>query len=388
MEIKKFEQLKSTFENVEFSERYRVINKFLSVFSYFGHGASVVIGFYFIYSVLMSAAGSHLPPGYAPSVIGGISVTFLVLFELLKRYLFNQASFEMVRARVAQWTASTVALLVFSSVVVGVSVYFGLSGAAMFSEDGSAAKTELRSGIKAARDSVGEIYNAKIASAELLLKEASERRSAAYERYRAAEGQLSSADDVRAARAAVSREEAALKRMTAEQAQRSAEVDTLRVQLDRAQQSAEKAASSVASVEVGKSESNQTKFVFIVAFVETLILIGIWFSNFYDWRSYTEGKLLMQRDPKLQTWKNYSMLLSFAYKEGKIGPGDLLISSAKVHEMSKIEGLSVSENYVKQFFTILRHLDAWEQTNDKKMRCKIEYAAAKEAIKNRLKVKE
>jgi hypothetical protein len=80
-------------------------------------------------------------------------------------------------------------------------------------------------------------------------------------------------------------------------------------------------------------ESDQTLF-FIIAFsIEMIIILGIYFRQYYDFHIY----LIHEKDLEeiYRKINNYKLLLKFIYKNGELGIGDAIISVTKLKETIK-----------------------------------------------------
>ena len=87
-----------------------------------------------------------------------------------------------------------------------------------------------------------------------------------------------------------------------------------------------------------KNKSNSFFFVIISTLIELAILAGVYFNEYYKFRSYDEFKKKIERDPNFQKWYNYNEVLNIIYKsDTKIN--DKLPSGKIIQDLCKINGI-------------------------------------------------
>lgn len=367
MDLKKYEKLKQKFENVEFSSRFKLINRYLINFSYFGHLGSILVGFYFIFTIFKNAIGPHLPSAMSGYTEAIAAVIFLILFEMVKRYVFREMTFEAIRKPLDEWKRGVWIQIAISLVVVSISFYFGISGAAMFSDQTDEIKEEVKTSVVAEADSIRKIQNKEIAALKLEIKGRQERIQKVNERI----------DDLndRIIESTYAWQQAQLRQQLKQDQklveQYDVEIKDLRAEIDSTEKQftaqidrLEKKKTEDSLSEVSEAENNTLKFIFIVFFIESIILVGIYFHNLYDFLSYKEGKELMDNDEKYQLWIVFSELLRYVYQEGNLDTGDKSVSQSKVIELTKINGSNISKAQVDQLFQILIYLQILEPNSN------------------------
>ena len=63
----------------------------------------------------------------------------------------------------------------------------------------------------------------------------------------------------------------------------------------------------------GENKSNSFFFIMISLLIELIILAGIYFNEYYKYRSYVDFKLKIDQDPNFQKWHNYNAFLDILF---------------------------------------------------------------------------
>jgi hypothetical protein len=72
--------------------------------------------------------------------------------------------------------------------------------------------------------------------------------------------------------------------------------------------------------------------------IEILILSGVYFNQYYIYRSYDDYRKKIEKDPNFQKWVNYNIVLDVIFSsETKIN--DRLPSNKTIQELCKVNGL-------------------------------------------------
>ncbi len=398
MEIEKFERLQEEFEHENYEKKNWAIKLILDIASYFGHVASISVGYFFIYKVFMDAAGDELNTG----LIIISSIVFLALLELLKRVIFNRASFEIITKPFKKWTKEIWMLLVFSIGIVFVSFYFGLSGAMRFADKNEKIMLNRDKEIAVIDSNIKIKYATELSLLNSKLKGIETDRQQLQNEITQANTQITKLNNDKS-----NEENAYLKSMlqsqlNAETQRRdklktemsllvqtvSAERDSIESKIERDKQPLIKKLDSE-YVEKQKTNSNSSiKFIFLIAIIETLILIGIYFKNIYNFSSYYEQKNNNTNSNNYQLWKTYATLLNLAYQNGKLNENDKCIAAAKVALIVKTKNNNITDKQIREFFDLINFLSIVEvHTSNKYRTIMVPYEEAIKRIQEHLNIK-
>lgn len=367
LNLENYEKLQSEFENENYSKKYNLIYKFLHVFSYFGHIASIFVGFFFIYKLMYDAAGDELNS----IVIATISGLFLTLFEFLKRYTFNLASFEMITKQYKSQNSQIQYLITFSMILVSISFYFGLSGAQRFSDkegkitnNSEVELLKIDSLVKSKYANELQIINVRLTSVQKerdqILKEVENINKSidklSNKKLNEENSQIQSTIQNQINNEISRRDKL---KMDADNIIKniSADKDSLQKKIDLDKKPmVDKLNLSILEKQKTNTDSS-LKFIFVVAFIETMILIGIYFANVYRFNSYKELKTNVKSDVKYQQYVWVEKLILFVYQSGTLKVGDKSVSSKNVFNLAQMQYPKLTEKNVQDLFSVLVYLN-------------------------------
>ena len=96
-------------------------------------------------------------------------------------------------------------------------------------------------------------------------------------------------------------------------------------------------------------------FVILSCLIEISILAGVYFNNYYRFRSYNDFKFKVERDPNYQKWELYDSILDVIYtKNTKVN--DKLPSSKNIEDMCKVNDLTILSKDLTEFLKLASSL--------------------------------
>lgn len=350
MKLEEFEKLETAIKKQNFYESYKGINSLLFYLSILGNIASVFCGIFFLAKLILGSV-TVLTNIY---VIYTISFILLTCLELLKRDIFAKFSIEFIRYK--SFVKKEVAILSFFSLfVVFFSFYASLSGAKEFSSKSEHLELEQKTIVTNYNDSLNKIASDKILAINKeidVLKQKDESKDKEQTELEGLERltsqQKNRVKDLKAERLLLKEDISKSK----------AQIDTIQAQTKR--DIAAYTALSSNDIDKQKEQNSSNSFTFIVisTIIELLILIGIYFNKNYGFKSYEEFKNKYNNDPSFQRWKLTNSLVEALYMNGpKVG--DKALSATSLHDVSKINGATVTAKEVQdaiKLFTALKIL--------------------------------
>jgi hypothetical protein len=100
-----------------------------------------------------------------------------------------------------------------------------------------------------------------------------------------------------------------------------------------------------------KIAQNDIAFIFMVFFLELIILIGVGFFSYYTWGSYDNMSRLL-KTTKFQDLEEYLKLISILYENGKNQKDDPLPDFAKLHAICELQGIDIDNADLEKFINI------------------------------------
>jgi hypothetical protein len=326
MKIEEFKKLEKRINDQNFNEGYKTINVVLVILSWFGHIASIFLA-YFMLSKILSGAMTDNPVAVAIA-----SLIILSGIELLKRDIFDKFSIQYLKLKSLQ---KVLPLFLLSALIIGLSFYGSISGAKEFASkekefenDKELQITQYSDSLNKINDSIITLKDTEIANLKLKL-DAKDKEQTDIE---------------------------ALQPLNRQQRQRvadlKAERTTLRTDIQKiedektqiktdTEEKIKKKESELGSKTDEKKKDNSKNtvlFVIVSTLIELTILAGVYFNEYYKFRSYREFRDKLEKDPNYQKFLLYDQILNVIYTEDtkmnqKLPPNKNIIEMCKINDM-------------------------------------------------------
>ncbi|MBW2998834.1 hypothetical protein KY321_04815, partial [Candidatus Woesearchaeota archaeon] len=161
MELDKYSELRDKIKSQDFETKNKDIDTTLNVFSYIGNIGSVFFAFFLVYPALLKAISANLVQGdFSTYLAGFITVLVLSGFELLKRKVLANLSFDFVKNKF-RIQRSLISWLVFSLAIIGASFYFSLNGAINFASTSDVKNEIVEVNMQNEIDSINNVYQTR-----------------------------------------------------------------------------------------------------------------------------------------------------------------------------------------------------------------------------------
>jgi uncharacterized membrane protein affecting hemolysin expression len=338
MKLSEYKKLEKNIENEDFHKSYANINKVMFFLSIFGHLCSIFLAFFFVFKIISGI----IPNGLILS--GIISVVLLSGIELLKREIFDKMSVQQLKHK-SLFHKNVVVLFVFAILIVSMSFFSSLKGAAEFSSKSKEIDTKKEVIITSYEDSINKVYSDKI----VLLENKKEDKNKKLDKV---------SDNTLVHKISVDEKERINNRIS-DIKQEIASIDSDINSLKRENiYLIEKKTNKISSkIDKEKNENNSNSFIFMIisTIVELIILIGVYFNEIYKYRSYSEFKDKIETDPNYINYINCDDLLNIIFI-GNIKINDRLPSTSALLDLCKINHKTFTEkellNYIKLFTSL------------------------------------
>ena len=297
MKIEEFKQLEKKINNQNFNEGYKTINMVLTALSWFGHIASVFLAYFMLSKILSGAMTDNAVAVFIASVI------ILSGIELLKRDIFDKFSIQYLKLKSLQ---KVMPLFLLSILIIGISFYSSISGAKEFASKEKQLDSDKELVITQYSDSLTKINDSVVKAKEFEIK------------------------DLKAKLDVKDKEQTDIESMqplTRQQRQRVADLkterSTLRTDIEKIEAD-KKAANDETAAKIKEKETelgsktdekkkdnskNTVMFVIVSTLIELTILTGVYFSEYYKFRSYREFRDKLEKDPNYQKFMLYEQIL-------------------------------------------------------------------------------
>jgi hypothetical protein len=286
-----------------------------------------------------------------PIVVMVSSVIILSGIELLKRDIFDKFSIQYLKVR--NFGKDVLPLLALSMLIISISFYSSISGAKEFSSKSAQLEIGKKEIIQHYKDSVTTVYNLRVEDVNKEIKinkgkidskdkEQTELESVQPLSYQ----QRNRVKDLKEERRVLREENVKL------------EGNISKINTDLSDNIKSKEDDLTKDTDSKKEDNSKNSFLFVIisTFIELTILAGVYFNEYYKFRSYTEQKSKMDKDPNYQKWETYESILSIIYgKDAKIN--DRISSNKNISEMCKLNDVVVLQKDIDDFMKLMVNLN-------------------------------
>lgn len=278
MKISEFQKLEESVKEQDFNKSFKNINRVMFFLSIFGHVASIFLA-YFLFSKILSGAITDNPVLVAIS-----SVLLLSGLELLKREIFDKFSLQQIKYK-SVTKSDVFPLMVVSLIIVSISFYSSIKGAQEFSSKSKEIDTNVESKITSYEDSLRLLEKNEIT----LLKGKIESVSFKIDEKDKEQTDLQNSPELnRQGKVRIKDLKNQIKDLNVERSQYKAEIDTIQKRNEKKISSFKMKEESKGLDKKTENKDNSFFFVIISTLIELVILFGVYFNEYYKYRSYTD----------------------------------------------------------------------------------------------------
>ena len=343
MDLKKYEKIRKKVIEHGFESKYKNLDKWLFGSSFFGNVGSIFFAYFLVFPALDKAITTNLTTGKLGTFLGVVStIVILTLFEYIKRIVLKNLSFDIVKKEVAK----SMLWLVFSVAIIGASAWFSIKGAVNFASTAQKHEVVMDTTYDARIDSVHALYNAKIRPYQV--DNDTLRNINIQMRNKLLETPINYVNTRKGYNDIINDN---LKVIADNEEIINNFLEDKLVILDKLVKEKTTALSEYNKV----VESDQLLF-FIIAFsIEIIIILGIYFREYYDFHIY-----LIHENELEQAYRkvnNYKILLNFIFKNGEVKVGDQVMAASKLKELIKESANIPNPNkFVETFITEITYI--------------------------------
>lgn len=344
MDLKKYDELRKKIDTKDFEGNNKGLDKWLWKFSFIGNISSIFFAYFLVFPALLKAIAVNFVTGnWAVGLAFVITLIFLLIFEIIKRYLIRNFSNDFVvnkkklSFKIFGWSLTSIA-------IIAMSFYLSISGSKNLATTSSVKNIVATTEISSQIDSLTSVYDQRksiyVADNEALRSTTSNLRKTL------SETPLNYMTARREYQVSIDKNGDIIK----DNDTKIAGIDNdLQLAVAELNQGLQETRSGNAD------EDTKTKllFVIIVVFNELIIIGGLYFREFYEYNLYLINqdqfeKIYLKKD-------RYRALINFIYRDGKLSTGDKVMPRLELQEAVKEKAnLQNSNKFVDEF---LRDMD-------------------------------
>jgi hypothetical protein len=344
MKINEFKKLEEKINGQNFNKGYKNINALMLILSIFGHFASIFLAYFALSKVLGGVIENN------PVVVLITSIIMLSGLELLKRDIFDKFSIQYLKAKA--FTKDVLPLFLLSVAIISTSFYASIHGAKEFSSKEAVIEQTQKETVNLFSDSLTKVYNVKITDIESEIKVNKDKLDAKDKEQ----------TELEAIQPPTRSQKSRIKDLKDEKTTLRADItkletDEATVKTELATKIKEHETTVGAETEDKKknNDSNSLAFVLISTLIELIILAGVYFNEYYKFRSYREFRNSIEKDPNYQKWMLYEQMLSIVYTEDT-KMNQKLPANKSIADMCKVNDIIVMPKDIVDFLKVMNGL--------------------------------
>lgn len=345
MDLKKYNKLRERISKKDFEGKNKTLDRWLYFATFFANGVSIFFAFFLLYPALKSSFLMNIG-NYNVANVSAIlfSVGFLLIFEVVKRFLIRNFSFDYIWRKFDNIITKTTLWFSLVILIIGISFYLSMSGAKNFADTFRYEREGEIINMTAKVDSIRAVYQKIIDPYEENNKTLTEINL----NYRIRMGELP--DDYLTGR----REFQNFILQNEETIRENREVITnYRFQM----------LEDIAKIEEGHQINLEEKregsyniiflFFIIVLLNESIIVLGLYFREYYEYKLYVLNS--RQYENFYEKKKYYKKMLKYIYSGGMVEPGDVVGGfSSLENELMKKTKIENPIFFVAEFIDFLK----------------------------------
>ena len=344
MKINEFKKLEEKINGQNFNQGYKNINVVMLLLSIFGHFASIFLAYFALSKVLGGVIENN------PVAVFIASIVMLSGLELLKRDIFDKFSIQYLKVKA--FTKDVLPLFILSLAIISTSFYASIHGAKEFSSKEAVIEQTQKETVNLFSDSLTKVYNVKITDIETEIKVNKDKLDAKDKEQTELEAiqpptrsQKSRIKDLKDEKTTLRTDITKL------------ETDEATVKTELATKIKEHETTVGAETEDKKKDnsSNSLAFILISTLIELVILAGVYFNEYYKFRSYKEFRDRLEKDPNYQKWMLYDQMLNIIYTEDT-KMNQKLPANKGIADMCKVNDIIVMPKDVTDFLKVMNNL--------------------------------
>ena len=357
MEIKEYDKLRKKINVKDFEGNNKALDKWLFGFSFVGNLGSIFFSYFLLYPALLKAISINLVDGFWGTAIAFVFTNvFLVIFEIIKRYLFRNFSSDYVKSNkkingpIVTWFFASVAIVLLS-------FYLSLVGSRNLASTSVIKNNIATTQVDVQKDSLAVQY---------------ERKKQVYEvdnlGLRDANAQLRKNIAITPIGwASIRRDyQSNIDKNTGIIEDNQREINKIDGQLQQRIMELKSGLNTTISGNATEDTKNIVLFIIIAIFAELIIIAGVYFREWYEYNLYVINQ---QKFEKIYQKKDrYRALLAFVYKDGKLIPGDQVMPGQQLKEIvAEKANIQNSNKFVDDFLKDMDNLGIFNTVGKRRM---------------------
>lgn len=355
MEIKKYSELRNKIKSKNFEGKNKSVDTTLFLLSFLGNIGSIFFAYFLLNPAFYKAISANLSMGDGAIYAAGfLTILVLSIFEIIKRKILGNLSFDLVKNNYSI-TKNFIGWLLFGAALISASFYFSLNGAKNFATTSITKNTIIEKNIDSEKDSLNNLYTeykqTYLEDNTSLRENNRELRSQIAKtplNYRTVRNEYQ--DIVDANVETIKSNEDKINELDNE----------LNSKIQKLEQDLDKEIAKNSDEDVG----NILLFLVISTSIEVIIILGVYFRQYYNYHVYQINQGDME-DIVIKR-ERYLKLLKFIYKEGTVSTGQPIIGVSKLKDLLREKSQIQSPNkFVDEFLNETKYMGIFKTNGNR-----------------------
>jgi hypothetical protein len=350
MDLKKYDELRNKIHTKDFEGRNKSLDYWLYRLSFLGNIGSIFFAFFLISPALEKTISINIVSGglgIALSII--LTIGFLISFEVIKRILIKNFSFSLVKNKFKILKGKILGWFIFSAFIITLSFYFSLNGAKNFASTSFQNNQIVENNLQDEIDSLRQVYEEK---KQPYIKDNEELREINNEiRKKYTETPLNY-------RTVRNDYQESIDKNTKQINENENEIDQLDNELEQKISQLRQKYKVKTNQNKKEEEQNIWLFILISSSIEILIILGVYFREFYEYNVYLANHEKLEK--VYQKRDRYRAMLTYIYREGKAEHGERVMGAQKLIELvSENTTIHNPKSFVENFLRDMENLEVF-----------------------------
>ncbi len=357
MDLKKYDELRKKINTKDFEGNNKGLDKWLYGFSFIGNFGSIFFAYFLVYPALLKAITINLIDGTWGTALAFLFTnTFLIIFEIIKRYLVKNFSGDYV-ANNNKIKPSIFGWFLFSLAIVSLSFYLSVVGSRNLASTSNIKNNIAQTQVDIQKDNLSITYEEKKKTYEI--DNQSLREVNTELRKTLAETPLNYMSARKEYQTSIDKNVDIIE-------DNQNEINKIDEQLKQRVEELKTGLNKTKAGNANEDTKNIVLFVIIAIFVEVMIIGGVYFREWYEYNLYVINQ---QKFEKIYQKKDrYRSLLAFVYRDGKLTTGDKVITGLELKEIvADKTNIQNSNKFVDDFLKDMDNLGIFNTVGKRRL---------------------
>ena len=339
MDLKKYDELRKKIDTKDFEGNNRGLDKWLFRFSFIGNISSIFFAYFLVFPSLLKAINTNFLTGdWGSAIAFGLTLVFLTIFEITKRYFIRNFSNDFVVNK-RKIGFKMLSWLTISIIVIILSFYLSITGSKNLATTSSIKNAIVQTEVTSETDSLASIYD--IRKQPYVDDNISLRAVNTDLRQKLANTPLNYPTTRKGYQDNIDKNTELIR-------ENDGKIGGIDVELQLAVAEIKQEFVETKSGNETEDSKNKLLFIIIVCFNELIIIGGLYFREYFEYNLYVINQ---DRFEKIYKKKDrYRALVTFIYRDGKLTIGDRVMSGLELKTaVAEKANIQNSNKFVDEF---------------------------------------